>query len=126
MSMGTNILAIIENDFQVPTTPLTDDVNKDLYISNLISKYAILSGLSKTKFVKGMHCKSSKELWNKLKSCYEGDNKVKKAKLKTYRGQLESFKIEEDKSISSFEQIVFSTLSQVSMKKLKKLILFDK
>jgi len=36
-----------------------------------------------------MHCTSAKEIWDKLKNVYEGDEKIKEAKLQTYRGQFE-------------------------------------
>ena len=47
---------------------------------------AILSGLAETIFVKVMHCETMKEIWDKLKSIYEGDDKVKGEKHQTYRG----------------------------------------
>jgi hypothetical protein len=42
---------------------------------------AILEGLSKSEFTKVTHCKFSKEMWDKLKTTYEGDDKVKQEKL---------------------------------------------
>ena len=44
---------------------------------------AILSGLAKIVFVKVMHCETVKEIWDKLNNIYEGDDKVKGAKLQT-------------------------------------------
>jgi hypothetical protein len=55
---------------------------KKLSDINLKSMNAILEGLSKSKFTKFMHCKSTKEMWEKLKNTYEGDNKVKKKNYK--------------------------------------------
>jgi hypothetical protein len=46
----------------------------------------LLNGLSKMVFTKASHCKSSKDIWDKLQNIYEGDSKVKVAKLQTYRG----------------------------------------
>jgi hypothetical protein len=60
---------------------------------------AILSGLAKTVFVKAMHCETAKEIWDKLKNIYEGDDKVKEAKLQTYRGQFENLKMKEEENI---------------------------
>jgi hypothetical protein len=42
---------------------------------------ALLNGLSDTIFTKFAHCKSTKEIWDKLQNIYEGDTKVKEAKL---------------------------------------------
>ena len=38
---------------------------------------AILAGLARTVFAKVMHCKTTKEIWDKLQIIYEGDIKVK-------------------------------------------------
>jgi hypothetical protein len=48
------------------------------------------------------HCKSAKDIWDKLRNIYEGDTKVKKEKLQTYRGQFEQLKMKEDENISSY------------------------
>jgi hypothetical protein len=45
----------------------------------------ILSGLVEVEFVKVMHLGTAKEMWDKLISNYEGNEKVKDAKLQTYR-----------------------------------------
>ena len=41
----------------------------------------LLSGFSETVFVKVMHCETAKEIWDKLRNIYEGDDKIKGAKL---------------------------------------------
>ena len=62
---------------------------------------AILSSMAKTMFVKVMHCETTKEIWDKLKNIYEGDDKVKGEKLQTYRGQIENLKNERGRKYSS-------------------------
>jgi hypothetical protein len=47
---------------------------------------ALLNGLSDIVFTKVAHCKSTKDILDKLRNIYEGDSKVKAAKLQTYRG----------------------------------------
>jgi hypothetical protein len=49
-----------------------------------------------------MHCISTKEDWDKLQIFYEGDEKVKEAKLQTYIGQFEQLKMKEDENIASY------------------------
>ena len=49
-----------------------------------------------------MHCKSAKDIWDKLQNIYEGDSKVKEAKLQTYRGQFEQLKMKEYKNITAY------------------------
>ena len=46
-----------------------------------------------------MHCETVKEIWDKLKNIYEGDDKVKGEKLQTYRGQFENLKLKEEENI---------------------------
>jgi hypothetical protein len=63
---------------------------------------AILSGLIGLEFVKVMHSDFAKEIWDKLKNVYEGDAKVKGAKLQTYRGQFEHLRMKEDEDIATY------------------------
>ena len=41
-------------------------------------------------------------MWEKLQTTYEGDNKVKEAKLQTYRGQFEQLRMNEDEDIAAY------------------------
>jgi hypothetical protein len=67
--------------------------------NNSKDKNALMNGLSKMVFTKFAHCKSAKNIWDKLQNIYEGDSKVKEGKLQTYRGQFEQLKIKEDENI---------------------------
>jgi hypothetical protein len=49
-----------------------------------------------------MHCDNAKDIWDKLQNIYEGDAKVKGAKLQTYRGQFEQLKMKEDEDIATY------------------------
>jgi hypothetical protein len=60
-----------------------------------------LNGLSDTVFTKVAHCKSTKEIWDKLQNIYEGDTKVKKTKLHIYRGQFGKLKMKEYEDITA-------------------------
>jgi hypothetical protein len=62
----------------------------------------ILSGLAEEEFVKVMHLGTAKEMWDKLISSYEGNEKVKDVKLQTYRIQFEQLKMKEDKTIGKY------------------------
>ena len=87
-TQGVDVWQALLNEYSTPTTIPTAVVGKKLYESNSKAMYAILGCLSGSKFVKVMHCESSKELWDKLKNVYEGDTKVKNAKLQSYRSQF--------------------------------------
>jgi hypothetical protein len=61
----------------------------------------LLNGLGESVFTKVAHCKSAKEIWDKLRKNYEGTSKVKVAKLQTYRGQFGQLKMKEDENIAA-------------------------
>jgi hypothetical protein len=75
---------------------------KKLEENNSKAKGIILNNLSNSVFVKVMHCDSAKYLWDKLQNIYEGDAKVKGAKLQTFRAKFEQLKMKEDKDIASY------------------------
>jgi len=49
-----------------------------------------------------MHCKSTKDIWNKLQIVYEGDSKVKQENIQTYREQFENLKMKEEENIAEY------------------------
>jgi hypothetical protein len=55
----------------------------------------------------------AKEIWDKLQNIYEGDSKVKKAKIQTYRGQFEQLKMKEDESIATYFLQVDETVNAI-------------
>jgi hypothetical protein len=61
---------------------------------------ALLNGLGESVFAKVTHCKSTKEIWDKLQNIYEGDSKVKETKIQTYRGQFEQLNMNEYENIA--------------------------
>jgi hypothetical protein len=63
---------------------------------------AILSGLVEAEFVKVMHLRTAKEMWDKLISSYEGNEKVKDTKLQTYIVQFEQMKMKEDETVGKY------------------------
>jgi hypothetical protein len=63
---------------------------------------ALLNGLSEMVFTKVAHCKSTKDIWDKLQNIYEGDSKFKATKLQTYRGLFEQLKMKEDENIATY------------------------
>ena len=53
-------------------------------MKNARARNAILCGLVDSEFTKVMQCTLAKDMWDKLKNIYEGDDKVKKLKLKPF------------------------------------------
>lgn len=56
-------------------------------------------------FVKIMYCKSVKEIWDKIQNTYEGDKKVKEAKLQTHRGHFEQLNMMEENIVAYFLRV---------------------
>jgi hypothetical protein len=61
-----------------------------------------LNALGESIYTKFIHCKSVKQIWDTLQNIYEGDSKVKEAKLQTYRGQFKQLKMKEDENIVAY------------------------
>ena len=75
---GLDVWMAIENGYTRPTTtPLSSETERRIMEINAKAMYALLGGLIESKFVKVMHCTSTKEIWDKLKNAYEGDGKLK-------------------------------------------------
>jgi hypothetical protein len=85
-AQGTNIWKMIENTYNIPsTTSATISTDRQYFGNNSKAMNTLLSGLTETVFVKVMHCETTKEISDKLRNIYEGDDKIKGAKLQTYR-----------------------------------------
>ena len=80
----------IVDGYTVPAIPPTNDKVVKLGQNNSKATNVLLNGLGEMIFTKVAHCKSAKEIWDKLQNIYEGDSKVKEAKLQTYRGHFET------------------------------------
>jgi uncharacterized lipoprotein YehR (DUF1307 family) len=63
---------------------------------------AILNGLDEAEFVKVIHLEIAKATWDKIVSNYEGNEKVKDAKLQTYRLKFEQLSMNEDETIRKY------------------------
>jgi hypothetical protein len=86
MALGCDVWLSVINNYGVPETAPSYTTAKKLCNDNSKVVNAILGGLENNVFFKFVHCKSTKEIWEKLQIIYEGDAKVKQAKLQTYRG----------------------------------------
>jgi hypothetical protein len=109
MALGEDVWDVVETGYVKPVVIANKD-DKQEFIFNAKAMNVILSGLAEAEFVKVMHLESVKEMWDKLISIYEGNEKVKDAKLQTYRLQFEQLKMNEDEIVnkknSSLEELV--------------------
>jgi hypothetical protein len=99
---GSQVWKSFVDGYIAPVVPPTNEKAVKLDENNSKAKNALLNGLNDTIFTKVAHCKSYKDIWDKLLNIYEGDSKVKATKIQTYRGQFEQLKMKEDEDITAY------------------------
>jgi hypothetical protein len=113
MALGFDVWKFVENGYTTPATPPIDTTGKKICNAKSRTVDAILGGLTNPIFFKVMHCKSSKEIWEKLEVIYEGDNKFKENKLQTYRAQFENLKMKEEENIDEYLHRVYEVVNSI-------------
>ena len=101
MSQGVDVWEVVETGYTKPAVLLSKDEKLEFTL-NAKAMNVILSGLAESEFVKVMNHQTAKEMWEKLISSYEGNEKVKDAKLQTHRLRFEQLRMNEDENISKF------------------------
>ena len=101
MSLGIEVQAAVEFGYTPKATHSEKEAKQD-FVANAKAMNAILNGLCEAKFIKVMHNKTSKEMWDTLQNIHEGDKKVNTAKLQFYRSEFENLKMNDDENITGF------------------------
>jgi hypothetical protein len=101
MALGADVWDVVDTGYVKPVVLANKD-DKLEFSFNAKAMNAILSGLAEAEFVKVMHLGTAKEMWDKLINSYEGNEKVKDAKLQTYRIQFEQLKMKEDETVGKY------------------------
>ena len=101
-SLGADVWAIVEEGYQYPAAVPIDPTERKNYETNAKAVNALLGSLTESEFFKVMQLDTSKEIWDKIILSYEGDAKVKSAKLQTLRIQYENLKLDNEESIANF------------------------
>jgi hypothetical protein len=101
MALGADVWDVVETGH---TRPVVLDCKDDKleFSFNAKRMNAILNGLAEAEFVKVTHLQTAKEMWDKLISSYEGNEKVKDAKLQTFRLKFEQLKMNEYETVSKY------------------------
>jgi hypothetical protein len=84
MDLGADVWDVVETGYVKPVV-LDNKDDKLEFSFNAKAINVILSGLAEAEFVKVMHLEIAKDMWDKLIRNYEGNEKVKHAKIQTYR-----------------------------------------
>jgi hypothetical protein len=101
MALGVDVWDVVETRYTKPIVLASKD-DKLEFSFNAKGMNVILNGLVEADFVKVMHIETAKAMWDKLISSYEGNEKVKDAKLQTYRLKFEQIKMNKDETISKY------------------------
>ena len=113
---------VVITKYTIPPTIPTDANDKLTYEVDKKARYA-LCALTKDVFSKVVYYKWENDIWKKLETFYQGDEKVKESKLLTLKTQFDNFKMNEDESITSYflriDEVVNSR--KVLVQKLKKM-----
>ena len=88
MSLGVDVWDVVDTGYVNPVVLASRD-DKLEFSFNAKAMNSILSDLVEAEFLKEMHLESAQEMWDKLANSYEGNEKVKDAKLQTYRLKIE-------------------------------------
>jgi hypothetical protein len=101
MSLGVDVWDVVEIRYVKPRVLASKYDNMEFRFNEKATN-AILSGLVEFKFVKIMHFDLENVMWDKLISSYEGNEKVKDAKLQIHGLKFEQLKMDENETISNY------------------------
>ena len=88
MSLHADVWDVVDTSY-VNLVVLASIDDKLEFSFNKKEMNAMFSALVEAEFVKVMHLESVKEMWDNVVSSYEGNEKVKDAKIQTYRLKFE-------------------------------------
>ena len=94
--LGADVWAIVGGGYKYPFAVPTDPTEKKNYESNAKAVNALTGSPTESEFVKVMQLNTAKEMWDKIILSYEGDAKVKSAKLQTLKIQYENLKMDNE------------------------------
>jgi hypothetical protein len=80
-AQGFDVWRLVVDGYKEPATSSIDRDGKKIKENYLRARNTIKNGVTQVTHTNIMHCDFAKEMWDKLKTIYEGDAKVKEAKL---------------------------------------------
>jgi hypothetical protein len=101
MTLGVHVWDVVETRY-INLVVLASKDDKLEFIFNSKGMNAIFNGLVEANFVKVMHLQTTKEMWDKLISNYEGNEKVRDSKPQTFRLKFKQLKMNEDEIVSKY------------------------
>jgi uncharacterized lipoprotein YehR (DUF1307 family) len=102
ISLGVDICYSVVNGYVILNNAPTDPNEKNLMNCNSKDRHVTLATLAPTIARKVMGCNTAEEVWDKLKSIYEGDPKFKQVNLQRHREEFENLKMNEKEDIATY------------------------
>ena len=108
----------MEKDYEEPRDEATlsstqKDSLKDSRKRDKKALFLIYQALDDNRFEKILNTTSAKEAWEKLQILYKGEEKVKKVRLQTLRGDFDLLHITETEPVSDYFSRVLAILNQM-------------
>ena len=102
LSINVDVCGLVVNGYKVPNTSPIDPDEKRKYEIDMKGKFSILNSLSKDVFVKVVHFGYSKEVWDKLKNTYHGNDRFKEAKIQHLKSRFEDLNMGNDEKVEGY------------------------
>ncbi|XP_043687758.1 uncharacterized protein LOC122638976 [Telopea speciosissima] len=101
-SQGYHVWKTVYTGYIIPIEEITDAAELKKYEQENKARSGLLSELTDQELARVSGCETAKQVWDKLKGIYEGDDKIKEAKLQHFRNQFESLKILPEETVEAF------------------------
>ncbi|XP_059066114.1 uncharacterized protein LOC131857483 [Cryptomeria japonica] len=101
-SLDVRMWDVVTTKYTVPASVPSDADEKLKFELDKKARYALLCGLTRDVFAKVIYCKSANDIWVKLETIYQGDDKVKESKLITLKTQFDNLKMSENETIAAY------------------------
>ena len=113
-TMGMNVVKCVQEGFVAleEGKDLTLEELKQFEINGKASN-VIISALTDAEYAKVMDCKSAKEIWDRLQKVYEGDGRMKEAKLQVFKERYESLRMQKNETIQEFFTMVIDAVNDL-------------
>ncbi|XP_043710218.1 uncharacterized protein LOC122659136 [Telopea speciosissima] len=112
-SLGYGVWMSVKIGYTIPTPDITDATELRKYDNDSKAKNTLLSALINTEFARVIGCETTNEVWKKLQSIHEGDEKIKEDKLLHFRAQFESLKMSDGDSIDHYMSKVNEVINAI-------------
>ena len=89
IALGFDVWKIVKERYTEPKYGHPTNAEFFYYENNSRAINVILGGLNESELFKVMNYTTTKEMWDKLATIYQGYSKVQQEKLQTYRSQFE-------------------------------------